>query len=203
MLRVSEQEHYNQERDTNRGFIDWHSVYVFLIYLHFHDQSFQWKCFCEVRDSPRWTHCIKYWCRAPPLKIEGCLMWAWPLFFAACAAQANFLAAHFKIMYGIRSLAKQIQSSAFDKSLHCHEMLVQMQIPRVLCLRLSCCLFLSSKNVFRCYLMIFKCALAIRLHSLTVELNLLCVQHRWRCELETISIWPFLEYIFVKLASFM
>ena len=35
---------------------------------------------------------------------------------------------------GIRSLAKQIQSS-FDKSLHCHEMLVRMQIPRVLCLR--------------------------------------------------------------------
>ena len=32
---------------------------------------------------------------------------------------------------GIRSLAKQIQSS-FDKSLHCHEMLVRMQIPRVL-----------------------------------------------------------------------
>ena len=32
----------------------------------------------------------------------------------------------------VRSLAKQIQSS-FDKSLHCHEMLVQ--IPGVLCLR--------------------------------------------------------------------
>ena len=28
----------------------------------------------------------------------------------------------------VRSLAKQIQSS-FDKSLHCHEMLVRMQIP--------------------------------------------------------------------------
>ena len=34
---------------------------------------------------------------------------------------------------GTGSLAKQIQSS-FDKSLHCHEMLVRMQIPRVLCL---------------------------------------------------------------------
>ena len=33
---------------------------------------------------------------------------------------------------GIRSLAKQIQSS-FDKSLHCHEM--RVQIPGVLCLR--------------------------------------------------------------------
>ena len=36
-------------------------------------------------------------------------------------------------IYGY-TLAKQIQSS-FDKSLHCHEMLVRMQIPRVLCLR--------------------------------------------------------------------
>ena len=35
---------------------------------------------------------------------------------------------------GIRSLAKQIQSS-FVKSLHGHEMLVWMQIPRELCLR--------------------------------------------------------------------
>ena len=35
---------------------------------------------------------------------------------------------------GVRSLAKQIQSS-FDQSLHCYEMLVPMQIPRVLCLR--------------------------------------------------------------------
>ena len=34
----------------------------------------------------------------------------------------------------ICSLAKQIQSS-FDKSLHCHEILVWMQIPRVLCSR--------------------------------------------------------------------
>ena len=40
----------------------------------------------------------------------------------------------FQGFMGIRSLAKQIQSS-FDKSLHCHEMLVRMQIPRVLCLR--------------------------------------------------------------------
>ena len=32
------------------------------------------------------------------------------------------------------SLAKQIQRS-FDKSLHCHEILVQMQIPKVLSAR--------------------------------------------------------------------
>ena len=32
------------------------------------------------------------------------------------------------------SLAKQIQSS-FDKSLHCHEILVRMQIPKVLSAR--------------------------------------------------------------------
>ena len=37
-------------------------------------------------------------------------------------------------LMGIHSLAKQIQSS-FDKRLHCHEMLVQMQIPRVLSVR--------------------------------------------------------------------
>ena len=36
-------------------------------------------------------------------------------------------------IYGY-TLAKQIQS-CFDKSLHCHELLVRMQIPRVLCLR--------------------------------------------------------------------
>ena len=35
---------------------------------------------------------------------------------------------------GMCSLAKQIQSS-FDKSLHCHEILVRMQIPRVLSAR--------------------------------------------------------------------
>ena len=58
----------------------------------------------------------------------------------------------FQGFMGIRSLAKQIQSS-FDKSLHCHEMLVRMQIPRVLCLRHAVVFFLSSKNAFRskCY----------------------------------------------------
>ena len=71
---------------------------------------------------------------------------------------------------GIRSLAKQIQSS-FDKSLHCYEMLTRMQIPRVLLFKACCCLFLSSKNAFRSYLMIFKCALAIWLRSLTVEIS--------------------------------
>ena len=77
----------------------------------------------------------------------------------------------FQGFMGIRSLAKQIQSS-FDKSLHCHEMLVRMQIPRVLCLRHArCCLFLSSKNAFRSYIMIFKCALAIWLRSLTVQIS--------------------------------
>ena len=76
----------------------------------------------------------------------------------------------FQGFMGIRSLAKQIQSS-FDKSLHCHEMLVQMQIPRVLCWRHTGVFFLSSKKAFRSYLMIFKCALAIWLHSLTVEIS--------------------------------
>ena len=39
-----------------------------------------------------------------------------------------------QVFMGICSLAKQIQSS-FDKSLHCHEILVRMQIPRVLSAR--------------------------------------------------------------------
>ena len=76
----------------------------------------------------------------------------------------------FQGFMGICSLAKQIQSS-FDKSLHCHEMLVRMQIPRVLGLRHALVFFLSSKNAFRSYLMIFKCALAIWLCSLTVEIS--------------------------------
>ena len=39
-----------------------------------------------------------------------------------------------QVFMGMCSLAKQIQSS-FDKSLHCHEILVRMQIPRVLSAR--------------------------------------------------------------------
>ena len=73
----------------------------------------------------------------------------------------------FQGFMGIRSLAKQIQSS-FDKSLH----LSRMQIPRVHWLRhaVNVVYFLSSKNAFRSYLMIFKCTLAIWLRSLTVEI---------------------------------
>ena len=39
-----------------------------------------------------------------------------------------------QVFMGICSLAKQIQSS-FDKSLHCHEILVRVQVPRVLSAR--------------------------------------------------------------------
>ena len=46
----------------------------------------------------------------------------------------------------VRSLAKQIQSS-FDKSLHCHEILVRMQIPKVLSAGMPL-LLLSSKKAF-------------------------------------------------------
>ena len=68
---------------------------------------------------------------------------------------------------GIRSLAKQIQSS-FDKRLHCHEMLVRMQIPRVLCLRHAVVFFCLPRTLLG---PIFKCALAIWLRSLTVEIS--------------------------------
>ena len=70
---------------------------------------------------------------------------------------------------GIRSLEKQIQSS-FDKSLHCHEMLVRMQIPRILFLRQAVVFFCLPRTLLS-YIMIFKCALAIWLRSLTVEIS--------------------------------
>ena len=41
----------------------------------------------------------------------------------------------------------------------------------VLSLRDAVVFFLSSKNVFRSYLMIFKCVLAIQLRSITVEIS--------------------------------
>ena len=72
---------------------------------------------------------------------------------------------------GICSLANQMQSS-FNKSLHCHELLVRMQITRVLCIGHAIVfLCLLRKLLFWYYLMIFKCALAIWLCSLTVEVS--------------------------------
>ena len=47
---------------------------------------------------------------------------------------------------GIRSLANQMQSS-FNKSLHCHELLVRMQITSAL-YRACRCLFMSFKKAF-------------------------------------------------------
>ena len=71
------------------------------------------------------------------------------------------------------SLAKQIQRS-FDKSLHCHEILVRMQIPKVLSARhafvvvvVVVCL---PRKLFMSYLMIFKCAFVICLCSLIVDI---------------------------------
>ena len=55
-----------------------------------------------------------------------------------------------QVFMGICSLAKQIQSS-FDKSLHCHEILARMQIPRVLSARHAVnvvVVFLSFKKAF-------------------------------------------------------
>ena len=39
------------------------------------------------------------------------------------------------------------------------------------CFKAYRCLFVSSKNAFKSYLMIFKCALAMWLRSLTVEIS--------------------------------
>ena len=72
----------------------------------------------------------------------------------------------------VRSLAKQIQSS-FDKSLHCHEILVRLQIPKVLPARhafvvvVVVCL---PRKLFMSYLMIFKCSFVICLCSLIVDI---------------------------------
>ena len=78
-----------------------------------------------------------------------------------------------QVFMGICSLAKQIQSS-FDKSLHCHEILVRMQIPKVLSARhafvvvvVVVCL---PRKLFMSYLMIFKCAFVICLCSLIVDI---------------------------------
>ena len=51
----------------------------------------------------------------------------------------------FQGFMGIPSLAKQIQS-ANDKSLHCHEMLVRIQIPRVLCLGMLLSFFVFQER---------------------------------------------------------
>ena len=67
-------------------------------------------------------------------------------------------------------LAKQIQRS-FDKSLHCHEILVRMQIPKVLSARHAVVVvFCLPRKLFMSYLMIFKCAFVICLYSLIVDI---------------------------------
>ena len=69
-------------------------------------------------------------------------------------------------------LAKQIQRS-FDKSLHCHEILVRMQIPKVLSARhafVVVVVFCLPRKLFMSYLMIFKCAFVICLCSLIVDI---------------------------------
>ena len=77
-----------------------------------------------------------------------------------------------KVFMGIHvcSLAKQIQRS-FDKSLHCHEILVQMQIP-TFCRHavVVVVVFYLPRKLFMSYLMIFKCAFVICLCSLIVDI---------------------------------
>jgi len=71
------------------------------------------------------------------------------------------------------SLAKQIQRS-FDKSLHCHEILAQMQISKALSARhavvVVVVIFCLPRKLFMSYLMILKCAFVICLWSLTVDI---------------------------------
>ena len=58
------------------------------------------------------------------------------------------------------------------KSLHCHEMLVKMQIPRVLSRHAVVFFCLPRKPDFRSCLMILKWVIAIWLVSLTVDLDI-------------------------------
>ena len=79
-----------------------------------------------------------------------------------------------QVFMGIQvcSLAKQIQRS-FDKSLHCHEILVRMQIPKALSARYTfvvVVVFCLPRKLFMSYLMIFKCAFVICLCSLIVDI---------------------------------
>ena len=69
-----------------------------------------------------------------------------------------------QVFMGMCSLAKQIQSS-FDKTVHFHEILVRMQIPRVLFARhavnVVIVFFCLPRKFFMPYLMIFKRAFVI------------------------------------------
>ena len=80
----------------------------------------------------------------------------------------------------VRSLAKQIQRS-FDKSLHCHEIFVQMQIPKVLSAGMPLCmllmLFLSSKEAF--YVLSYDFQMCVCDMPMVFNCrHLLCVQDR-------------------------
>ena len=77
-----------------------------------------------------------------------------------------------QVFMGICSLAKQIQSS-FDKSLHCHEILVRMQVPRVLSARhaVNAVVFFCLPRKFLCPVLWFS---SVRLWY--------AFQHRWSCE---------------------
>lgn len=83
---------------------------------------------------------------------------------------------------GICSLAKDIQSS-FKQSLHCHKLLVQIQILRVLCLRLVV-VFLSPKKALKCVLpiLLFNCR------------DLWCALHRLRWERTTKKTGNFVTF---------
>ena len=78
-------------------------------------------------------------------------------------------------IYGYTFIAKQIQSF-FDKSSltlsrDARADANPLSQSALFNLRDAVVFFLSSKNVFRSYLMIFKCVLAIRLRSITVEIS--------------------------------
>ena len=80
---------------------------------------------------------------------------------------------------GLCSVAKEILRS-FKQSLHCHKLLVQIQILRVLCLRLVV-VFLSPKKALKCLstILLFNCG------------DLWCALHRLRWEHTTKKLLTF------------
>ena len=106
---------------------------------------------------------------------------------------------------GFPALAKaKWKQSSFNKSLHCHTLLVRTQIPRVLCLRHAVVFLCPPRKLLGHILMIFECVLAIWLRSITVKISdMPCtgeVVGLSARKLET--VWPFfLKCILMKSIS--
>ena len=100
------------------------------------------------------------------------------------------------------ALAKQnANKNFFNKSLHCHKLLLLTQTPRVLCLRHAVVFFCPPRKLLGHVLMIFKCVLAISIRSLTVKISDMPCTGEFGGFLSARklgSVWPFLKCFVVK-----